>query len=43
MVLYELSEEHSNQGIMEIKLKTDVQCELRKVLSDKIFRYLERT
>lgn len=39
--LYEVSDMHTKDGIYEITLKTDIQCELRKVLSSKIFRYLE--
>jgi len=38
--LHEYSKEHTESGMMEIYLKTDVQCELRKVLSGKVFRYL---
>ena len=38
--LHEFSEEHTNRGTYEIYLKTDVQTELRKVLSNKVFRYL---
>jgi len=40
--LHEFSEGHSKKGVMEIYLKTNVQCELRKVLKNKVFRYLER-
>jgi len=37
---FELSDMHTEDGIFSTNLKTDVQCELRKVLSNKIFRYL---
>lgn len=38
--LHEYNKEWTRNGIMEIYLKTNVQCELRKVLSQKIFKYL---
>lgn len=31
-----------NNGLLEVELKTAVQCELRKVLSGKVFRYIEK-
>lgn len=40
--LHEYSKNHSKQGIGVIYLKTNVQCELRKILERKIFRYLEK-
>lgn len=38
--LHEYNKEWTKNGIMEIYLKTNIQCELRKVLSQKVFRYL---
>lgn len=38
--LHEYNKEWTKNGIMEIYLKTNVQYELKKVLSQKIFKYL---
>jgi hypothetical protein len=39
--IHDFSKEHSKCGIYEIYLKTDIQCELGKVLKNKVFRYLK--
>jgi hypothetical protein len=39
---YKYNTYNNNKNLYEIELKTDVQTELRKVLSDKVFRYLEK-
>lgn len=39
--LHEFSEEHTENGICKIYLKTDIQCELRKVIGNKVWKYLE--
>lgn len=41
-ILHEYSEDHTKRGIYEINLKTNVQMELRKVLSNKVFKYLKQ-
>lgn len=39
--LYEYTKKHTENGIMEIDLKTDIQCELRRILKNKKFKYIE--
>jgi hypothetical protein len=40
-VLHEYNHEWTKSGIMEVDLKTDIQNELREVLKNKVFRYIE--
>jgi len=40
--MYSFSPKHDGCGIKEIELKTDIQSELRLILSQKIFNYLPK-